>query len=352
MKRRLLITLICASGLIFGKLLYTAKKDKYISALHFAAYIGDHEQIKKLLEEEGVKIDAKDKKGKTAIHFATQEGNIDAAKELVEKGANVNAEDTEGRRPLHWAAARGNIQGVRFLVENGANVNAKTKKGTTALKLAEQLNKDRVVEYLKSKKKGSILGQLYKDIKKTLTKDQTLLIKAIKKGYIEEIKRLMKKGVKIDKNEALAIAAENGRLETAKFFIDKHNADVTFKDNFGQTILHKAASRGENLELIKFLIKKGAKREAKDKNGKTPGDLVSERIDNLQSKVDMMGWQESEIHRKEMSELPALAQIAAAPGAIPIVPIILLQELGKPLELYLQKKIDKLRKIARILQWG
>jgi ankyrin repeat protein len=70
--------------------------------------------------------------GKTPLHHASRwfdNDHLEWAKSLLEKGALVNAADKSGETALHWAvqtAATGMVGlfMVRFLLENGADVNA------------------------------------------------------------------------------------------------------------------------------------------------------------------------------------------------------------------------------------
>ena len=57
------------------------------------------------------------------------------------------------------------------------------------------------------------------------------------------------------------------KWEIFKYFEDK-GADVSAKDEFGETVLHMAARSG-NLEIFKYLVDKVPDVNAKDKNGET-----------------------------------------------------------------------------------
>jgi len=53
-------------------------------------------------------------------------------------------------------------------------------------------------------------------------------------------------------------------------------ADVNVKDLYGGTPLHVAARNGDR-EIVELLLAKGARRDARDSNGKTPGECAADR---------------------------------------------------------------------------
>lgn len=48
------------------------------------------------------KVLPKDKLGRVELHYATNDGNLLKAKELILSGANVNHRDKNGWTPLHF----------------------------------------------------------------------------------------------------------------------------------------------------------------------------------------------------------------------------------------------------------
>ena len=63
--------------------------------------------------------------GRTPLHLASKQGELDVARYLVEAGANVNKKMEDGRTPLHFASEQGELDVARYLVEAGANINEK-----------------------------------------------------------------------------------------------------------------------------------------------------------------------------------------------------------------------------------
>jgi hypothetical protein len=90
-----------------------------------------------------------DNQGKTALHFATANQNIETSiqvtRYLVEQGAHINARDKFGQTPLHTAA---NIEVVKYLIAHGANVNVQDHNGWTPLHEAVFRDKANIVKIL------------------------------------------------------------------------------------------------------------------------------------------------------------------------------------------------------------
>ena len=136
---------------------------EYDKALISASKNGHIEVVRALLEA-GANVDHQDKYRYTALIWASYKGHIEIvrallaaganvddisliravkydkfrtlARLLIEYGANVNLEDNIGRTALIWASGEGDIEIVRLLIEYGATVNHQSKRGRTALVLA------------------------------------------------------------------------------------------------------------------------------------------------------------------------------------------------------------------------
>jgi Ankyrin repeats (3 copies) len=105
--------------------------------LHSAAYYGNLEIVKKLIEY-GADISAEDLDGCTPLFIASEGRYLkDRAviRLLVEHGADINARTMDGSTPLHEAALCGALDVVRLLLEHGADVEAKDDDGKTAIQV-------------------------------------------------------------------------------------------------------------------------------------------------------------------------------------------------------------------------
>ena len=73
---------------------------------------------------------------------------------------------------------------------------------------------------------------------------------------------------------ALHWACQDGHLECAKALLGA-GADINKQNNGGWTPLMCAAALHGRIEVVRELLKRGAKKELKDKSGKTAYDLTS-----------------------------------------------------------------------------
>ena len=111
-----------------------------MTALHWAADLGNTELAAVLLES-GATPRAETRIGRhTPIHIAAQGGHAAVLRLLLDRkagAADVNATTTTGAVPLHFAAASGNAETIAILLDHGADVNAREPQwGQTALMFA------------------------------------------------------------------------------------------------------------------------------------------------------------------------------------------------------------------------
>ncbi|XP_030418140.1 60 kDa lysophospholipase isoform X2 [Gopherus evgoodei] len=80
---------------------------------------------------------------------AARTGDTDALKAIGEMGGNLSCEDYDGRTPLHIASSEGNLQLVEYLLKYGTTVYAKDMFGATPLKYAVQFRHIEVIQLLR-----------------------------------------------------------------------------------------------------------------------------------------------------------------------------------------------------------
>jgi len=106
--------------------------------LHSAAYYGDLEMVRVLLEY-GVDVNTRNRGGFTPLNYASRGGHRNdarVARLLIAHGADPNIPEQNGCTPLHRASMNGRIEIVRLLIEYGTNVEVKDDKGRTPLDVA------------------------------------------------------------------------------------------------------------------------------------------------------------------------------------------------------------------------
>ncbi|TMW69734.1 hypothetical protein Poli38472_001890 [Pythium oligandrum] len=119
------------------------------TALHCASSQGNVEVVKRLLAVKTVKLNARDKTGKTPLHVACQKkdskddwaalnpasysGRLDVVRELLALAVDVNALDEDEHTALHLASRWGFLDLVRALLGQRVDLDASDKDGWTAL---------------------------------------------------------------------------------------------------------------------------------------------------------------------------------------------------------------------------
>ncbi|KAI6227803.1 hypothetical protein M3Y99_01220700 [Aphelenchoides fujianensis] len=130
------------------------------TAAHCAAAKGQMRTLR-LLRQYGASFDMANYRGDLPLHESVQTGNIEVVQWLLALSpTNVSVGNFYGRTALHLAAANGDLELVRLLCERGAPVNALMiyrNQMCTALDLARQRRHQPVVDYLR----GSPYGAQY-----------------------------------------------------------------------------------------------------------------------------------------------------------------------------------------------
>jgi hypothetical protein len=120
--------------------------------LHAAAFSGNLEVVRILIEYGPAHINARDQAGSTPLHWASggqysKDGSV--LRLLLERGADINVQNKGGWIPLHWASFNKALEFVRLLLEHGADVEVKNNNGKTALQVAADRGFGKVVELLR-----------------------------------------------------------------------------------------------------------------------------------------------------------------------------------------------------------
>jgi ankyrin repeat protein len=75
--------------------------------------------------------------------------------------------------------------------------------------------------------------------------------------------------------------APGGMLAAVKYLVEELHADVNAFDHEGNTALHQAAARGD-VEMIQYLVSKGADVKAVTREGRTTADMANGPVQRIQ----------------------------------------------------------------------
>jgi ankyrin repeat protein len=251
-------------------------------------------EIITILTEAGDDLLARDAFGNTALHLAARANDVYTINMLVDRGIPIMAGNDKFYSPLHEAAEKGNLESVKRLVELGANPKENLSKNVylsayTVASLAKQWD---VTAFFREA--GYDLGpffnagcgdiramQEYADNNPKALKDIdddkfrfTPLYTASTGNQPEIVKFLLTQGV-------TPIATADGELpqfaalranhtEVLKvFFENGYSPDERNFTYNGYTLLITAARAGD-LDMMQFLIDKGARLGYTSTHGETP----------------------------------------------------------------------------------
>ncbi len=309
--------------------------------LHWSAHTGDGALVRRLLElgaNPNVKApeitfqdaggfsvwEQDDSEGPTALHIAARHSHEEIARVLIEQGAAVEAKAAHDSTPLYYACSGGHEKVVKLLLEKGAKAasdepalmaacetDAVLKLLLDALDrkdLADQLGVRLLAAAAHSENKGAVdlvlargakpdiftacvLGRV-NDVRTLLERNPSLvnaiqsdypkrhLIEiAIEKGHAEMVELLITKGAEILPTKLggislLHAAARHGNQKVIDLLIDR-GLKLETRDDEGATLLHSAASGGQP-EIVRFLLSKGADAQAVDFSRETPLHAVTD----------------------------------------------------------------------------
>ena len=78
-----------------------------------------------------------DRAGRTALHYAALDGDVDRVNDLIAQGVDVNkADQAAGHTALHFAAQGQHAETAQSLLSAGAEIDARDRFGTTPLGVA------------------------------------------------------------------------------------------------------------------------------------------------------------------------------------------------------------------------
>jgi uncharacterized protein len=203
---------------------------------------------------------------------------LDLVTALLDKGANPNARlrkkvwysgysfdlsgvDEIGATPFWRAAYASDVAAMRLLVEHGADPNIPTIKGAGRPRVADV---DREVQDVSTRPPIPVGGP-----------GVPPLVAAAGTGYGE--------GFAANSHRF----APTGMMAAVKYLIEEVGANVNATDHEGNTALHNAAARGD-VEMIQYLVSKGANVKAVNREGKTTADMANGPVQRIQPWPDAL----------------------------------------------------------------
>jgi len=233
-----------------------------------AAVRNGHNEIAELLIAKGADINAKGSRDYTAliraaINRTQMEGSIELTKLLLARGADIEARQEHGATALACAAYAGNTESAKLLIEHGANIEAKLNDGETTplLRAVRQ-------EYVETARllldKGANIHATWRGLSAVhgaMLGDRL----SNRKSDPEMVKLLIEKGLKCPPIHLAAFLGDFGRLKDCL----NDGIKIDEGDAAGYTPLHCAVS-GDHMDIVKFILGKGANVNAKTNNGWTP----------------------------------------------------------------------------------
>jgi uncharacterized protein len=254
-----------------------------MTPLLYAARDGRVEAAR-LLVAAGADLELGDGNAIRPLLQASLNGQIGVARLLIERGANVNADDFWGRTPL-WAAVEyrnldmnNNDQDsptdngvdrppfldlITLLIDKGANVNARTRELPPPRRWLYSLNDVSWVDFT---------GQT-PFLRAALSADTATMKLLVARGADPNLPTLA------GTTPLMAAAGVNwvvaqtyteslqARLDAVALCLEL-GADVNAANSMGLTALLGAVNRGSN-DIIELLVKRGARLDVKDKEGRT-----------------------------------------------------------------------------------
>ena len=245
------------------------------TALHLACYYGNTERVELLLSAQDIDFNVQNNAGKTPLMLASE---ISIIKALLTAGAKVNAVDSNGDTALHRACDDGEREKVELLLSaQGIDFNVQNNAGKTPLMLAYNL--DIFKDLLAAGAKVDAVN----------SKGNTALHEACSNRYSEEKVKLLLDIQGIDVNaknnaEKTPLMLARG-ANSIKALLDA-GAKVNAVDSNGDTALHEACRSYNNKEKVKLLLSaQDIDVNAKNKAEKTPlmlaveGDIIKALLD-------------------------------------------------------------------------
>ena len=254
------------------------------TALHIAAYNNQCKIIAILVKDFGACLQARDTRwNDTPLHLAVRGGRIDAIRTLKELGHDLEVRNKDTYTPFILAAYIGQIEALKVLKELGAHIEARAKiidqsAFHIAAGIAAGWKRDAGLKQIEVLK---VLKELGADIEATDWSGETPFVSATRFENDAALKVLRELGANIRAQSrsgltALHIAVRIRSIQTIRLLLEM-GLDINVRgisqnlpcEKNQQTPLHEAAEWGPE-DFVSFLVTMGADIKACDSAGDTP----------------------------------------------------------------------------------
>ncbi|XP_049582903.1 ankyrin repeat and protein kinase domain-containing protein 1 [Syngnathus scovelli] len=240
------------------------------SLLHYTVASGDAKSVEHVLSL-GAEVDCVMAKGYTPLIVAVLNRFHDIISLLLEHGADPNQGDDDQWTGVHFAAQNGDDKAVRQLLDRKATADPREKSGWTPLHLACQNGHETVVRLLLTRLSVKAIGER-EDVE-----NRTPLHLAATYGHINITKLLLSQGADLNATDSslstpLHLSAKAGHNRIVRQLV-KDGAVVDSADKTGHTPLHLAALNGHR-GICRQLLTNGASPETRTHQGWTAMHLA------------------------------------------------------------------------------
>ena len=188
--------------------------------LHIACLGGHEDAVMYLTQHHNYLLNIKDNNGRTALHHASEGGNVDIFQHLVTAGLDVHERDNDMENMLHRACFRKNHELIKYLLHHYSDhmIQPESKYGWYPFHIA------------------------------AASGDEDILRLFMK--HCIDICKLTSDGESV-----LHISCSEANIDTARFILAQFPQLMPMKDNYGKTALEKAVEAGA-LDIVKLFRKK------------------------------------------------------------------------------------------------
>ncbi|XP_069847854.1 POTE ankyrin domain family member A-like [Dipodomys merriami] len=206
--------------LLGGKNDVNARDKKNRTALHYACAYG-HPNIVVLLIEKKCEVNIRDSDNSTALIKASQCQHEECVTLLLKYGADPNVRDASGNTAIHYTIYTDNVPIAAKLLAYNASIELQTKDGFTPLLLALKENKEQMAEFLiENKANIHAVDEL----------NRSTLMYAVQCESKHMVKFLLQQGVDVFLKDAFGWSASSyalyGHCEVIKRTLSKYEEKI------------------------------------------------------------------------------------------------------------------------------